>query len=653
MKTHITLIRLLNSGLCLWALAVLNLPVHAQSYSTGFENPPFSSGLINGQDSWVSANTNSRVLTAAEIAADLTDAGLTAGTTVHGGSQALLVSGGGASQNTTRTIGGIPNYSKVTLEVWARPLSPKPLAANLGNIFLTLEDSSNTRAAAFRFGFDGATLRPHIDYADGAMGSAIWYDTGIPWDPTNTWYRLTFEVDYGTQTYDFHVNGTKANAAPIAFYTSNFVKTLGQIRIFRGTSQAGMIVDDLSITSITPTDPIALFGGSTPHGFKVRIYDIGSATPATNTITLTLDGATITPTAIVQQGNVGSGDGSGITTVAYDSPTPILATGSSHTNVLHFEGAGFSPINRTFTFTVAKVVGSLDRTHHYLGRFQGTVPPGYSPFAGGRTGAAGDFAVDMGNTPHTSAKFFADDLEMLGALNGAIANDVLTCSMWIKRRNIASSSIFWLNSPNAPVSGRAFQLHCPYSDNVIYFDTGGGTVPTSRLSTNVTTHLGTTFWTTNWHHVVAIKNGGAKQIWIDGQLLAEQTEGAASISGYNDLNRLVLGAASPDSLVMNGLMDDFAAYSSALSPADIAALYSGTSPNAINAGSDLLVWWDFNDGPGLSLAQSGNDMVVTYSQVLQSATNATGSFTDVAGATSPHTNDLSASPQKFFRTRKY
>ena len=233
----------------------------------------------------------------------------------------------------------------------------------------------------------------------------------------------------------------------------------------------------------------------------------------------------------------------------------------------------------TNAFTVLPVQGSLDRVHHYLGRFQGTVPPAYSPAGTGRTGAAGDFAVDMGNAPANNAKIFADDSALLTSLRGAMQNDVMSFSIWIKRRNIASSSVFWLNSPTAPNSGRAFQIHSPYSDNTIYFDTGGASSSAARLSTNILTTLGdVSYWTNAWRHVVAIKNGGAKQIWIDGQLIAEQTSGAANVSGYNDVNWLILGAASPDSLVMNGLLDDFSAYSSALSPSDVSAFFHGTAP---------------------------------------------------------------------------
>ncbi len=645
--------RLLKVACALAACALIGHRAAAQTYTTDFENPPYTSGLVNAQDSWVSTLTNSRVLTATEISADLTTGGLVPGTPVHSGNQALLISGGGASQNTTRLLPGAVGYSQTTVELWTRPLFARTDAASLGNTFFTLEDSASVRAAAFRFGYDAATTNTHIDYADGAVGSAIWKSTGIPWDPTNTWYQIKFVVDYANQTYDFFLNGSKVNTNPIAFYSGNVVNSLGLIRAFRGTSQAGMILDDITVSAVAPTNPVPRLIASSPFSFRYRIFDGGTSTPDTNTLTMTLDGVPITPTSIVQYGNLGAGDGTGVTTLFYDATNRIFATGSTHTNTIHFGGSGFDDVDRTFSFTVTPLLGTLDRVHHYPGRFQGTLPANYGNFTSGHTGAAADFALDMGiapgtNNPSLNSKLFADDPDLLAALNKCMANDIMSCSIWTKRRTMQSSSVFWLNSPNAPVSGRAYQLHGPYSDNHMYFDTGGGTLVTARMDTNVAYLGGITFWQ-NWHHIVTIKNGAAKQIYLDGQLLADQPSGAASISGYNDLNRVIVGAASPDGLSVNGALDDFAAYSSVLSPTDIAALYSGTAPNAIGAAADLVVWWDFSDAPGLTVTNSGNDAVVRFTQTLQSSTNITGPFSDVSGATSPYTN---SGPQKFFRTRK-
>src|SRR5215212_1432846 len=103
--------------------AVSATPAVWAQYSTGFEPPTFTSGQISGQDQWtVSANTGTaRVLTSAEIATELTNAGLTVGQPVHSGSQALLVSGAGASNSTLRSVPGLEAQPLIRLDVWARP----------------------------------------------------------------------------------------------------------------------------------------------------------------------------------------------------------------------------------------------------------------------------------------------------------------------------------------------------------------------------------------------------------------------------------------------------------------------------------------------------------------------------------------------------
>jgi len=229
-------------------------------YTTGFESPPFSSGTINAQDSWISTITDRvRVLSGAEIATEL---GL-AGNTVHGGLQAFLVSGAGGSGSAYRNVSGLGSSTSVSLDVWARPLAPTAVASNIGNIFLTMESSTSVRFAAFRFGYydnGSGSAAPHIDYASSA--SSIWQDTGLSW-AADTWYNIKMSADFSTHTYDFFLNGAKVNTSPIAFYynTGNAVNDFGLVRVFRGSNQAGMIVDDLAIVPEPSVAALLLVGG--------------------------------------------------------------------------------------------------------------------------------------------------------------------------------------------------------------------------------------------------------------------------------------------------------------------------------------------------------------------------------------------------------
>ncbi len=242
--------RLLGAALIVSA-ALMNLNLAQAQYYTGFENPPFVSGALNNQDSWTSGGLVS-VRTAAEIEAELGASGISPEEAVHSGDQALLVSGSGSGITSRRVISGLEAMASVSLNVWVRPLTPRSDvgATNIGNVFVVLEDSSDAtagRAAAFRFGYydDGSgTKAPHIDFASNVTGT--WQNTGLSWD-ADTWYNAQMDVNFATQTYDFILNGTQINTSPIPFYNGNPVSSLGAVRIYRGSNQAGMIVDDLTI----------------------------------------------------------------------------------------------------------------------------------------------------------------------------------------------------------------------------------------------------------------------------------------------------------------------------------------------------------------------------------------------------------------------
>jgi hypothetical protein len=127
---------------------------------------------------------------------------------------------------------GLEAQPIIRLDVWTRPLLAGSTGAALGNIFLTIEDSIGTRAAAFRF---GTAFGQTIDYGTNVAG--VWQPTSILWD-TDTWYRLTLDVDYFAKTYNMAVNGVLVNSSPIPFYTATST-SFSQVRIFRGANSGG------------------------------------------------------------------------------------------------------------------------------------------------------------------------------------------------------------------------------------------------------------------------------------------------------------------------------------------------------------------------------------------------------------------------------
>lgn len=216
-------------------------------YITSFEAPAYASGSLSGQDMW-SGGTAPRVQTATELAAELTAAGLNPADVVHSGAQAVIATGTGGSSSTVRPVSGLASASTAVLDVWARPLTPggsgSTVGTNVGNIFMTMEDSGGTRAAAFRFGATtdmGVITSTSIDvYTEGTT----WITTGVQWQP-DAWYNVQLVADYAAKTYDVKIGGATV-LTDVPFYAAASAE-LSQIRIFRGSGQAGMIVDDVSV----------------------------------------------------------------------------------------------------------------------------------------------------------------------------------------------------------------------------------------------------------------------------------------------------------------------------------------------------------------------------------------------------------------------
>ncbi|MEM7784508.1 MAG: LamG-like jellyroll fold domain-containing protein, partial [Planctomycetota bacterium] len=82
----------------------------------------------------------------------------------------------------------------------------------------------------------------------------------------------------------------------------------------------------------------------------------------------------------------------------------------------------------------------------------------------------------------------------------------------------------------------------------------------------------------NWHHVVAQKNGTDLEIYIDGSLSASNSNFTGTVSSFEPF--LIGGSDTSD---YDGLLDDVRGYSRALGGADIAALYAMESGSASTA----------------------------------------------------------------------
>lgn len=206
------------------------------------------------------------------------------------------------------------------------------------------------------------------------------------------------------------------------------------------------------------------------------------------------------------------------------------------------------------------------------GGFSGDLINGaaFTADAGGRTGAAGDYGMDFGGAGSQSVRVAA--ATGLGNLINTTAGvtDTISFSFWQRLGAVANSSAFWLVAPGAGTDSRGAQAHTPWSNSRIYFDTSGccgagaerieGTAP----GTN---------WT-QWNQLTFIKDGDTKQVWVNGTLAFQGTNTTDLFTNFTDL---YLGSDKGIQNSLRGVMDEFAVFSTALTPQEVAKLANGFS----------------------------------------------------------------------------
>lgn len=189
---------------------------------------------------------------------------------------------------------------------------------------------------------------------------------------------LCWQPLYAELTADGKLNVSYKGVAFLTNYPVNFAAGPGRL-IFGGRvggSNQHQHVDNIRLVTIASASPVVGPSVANANGFRFSIADSGSATPDTNTITVTLDGVPVIPNSITQSGNVGGGDGS--TLVSYQNAGLLLASGSTHTNVIRFTGTTFSgTVEVTNVFTVPAYT-LLTSAH----KAPGAVNTGLSGFAG-------------------------------------------------------------------------------------------------------------------------------------------------------------------------------------------------------------------------------------------------------------------------------
>ena len=384
--------------------------------------------------------------------------------------------------------------------------------------------------------------------------------------------------------------------------------------------------------SITSVSPGIGSNKAAANAAVTVVIQQGSTALDANSIQLTVDGAPVTPTVTT----------AGQTTTVSFQPAASFTQDATHTARIRFTAGGTERIEN-WSFFVPPT--TLDEISNRAGLILGSAD--YTPDAGGRTGQAGDRAIDLGRGGGTPSVLIPD----ASFVNATTAGDVMTFSVWVKKYDNANSSVFWADSPSSPSGMRGFQAHTPWSDNNVYFDTAGCcAADATRISAGIDTFPGftdATWWTGAWHHWAFVKNGATKHIYIDGQLFHE---GGGTTPLPTDFARIWLGAEgggenNGTANNMHGLIDDFAVFGTALSAADVQRLFSGTLPSAMGAATKPLAHWDFNDAPvvvdrptmTITRAVGGATTISWPAGAagfrLRSATSVRGPFADVPGVT--------------------
>jgi hypothetical protein len=201
--------------------------------------------------------------------------------------------------------------------------------------------------------------------------------------------------------------------------------------------------------------------------------------------------------------------------------------------------------------------------------------------AEGRTGAAGDYAIDFGTAGDTSVTIEYED-DWLAPASDA---DQMSVSVWQRLHNRVATSTFWFSSATAGGSGRNFHAHIPWGGGNIYFDTAGCCGGDTRLTKSWDGDF------SEWHNFVFIKDGPNKSIWIDGELFHEGVNSGALFDDWGVTYLGVNDGGTGGHLA--GIVDDFAVWARAITPEEVTTIYNGGSgsplmTDALSAGANTI-----------------------------------------------------------------
>ncbi|MCX8237636.1 MAG: hypothetical protein OSB05_02355 [Akkermansiaceae bacterium] len=200
-----------------------------------------------------------------------------------------------------------------------------------------------------------------------------------------------------------------------------------------------------------------------------------------------------------------------------------------------------------------------------------TAPAAFTADMGGRSGLAGDYALDLGAGAGSGA--FAR-VPAGSHFDLAVTTNSMAVSFW--QVNVGdggggffATTAFWVDSPTAADDGRGFQVHSPWSNGTFYFDQSGCCGGGQRLTSGGLINANV------WQHIVVQRDSlGNQEIWVDGTISAT-APGAEPLDPFSGI--VTIGANGGGTNNLTGMLDEFAVYSGTLTETEIGQLAAGTA----------------------------------------------------------------------------
>jgi len=178
--------------------------------------------------------------------------------------------------------------------------------------------------------------------------------------------------------------------------------------------------------------------------------------------------------------------------------------------------------------------------------------------------AASDWVVSGGK----GALDFDGSNDYVGTANNTIHETLLTqigISFWMKLNTTGVQSAAFGSLDDSNLS--RISAHCPWSDNVIYWDFGGFSSP-SRLSTSALT------WSTSaWYHIGLTAGPQGMGIWRDGVLLASTTTANPGRTAFASPFTIGRGNLNGTIYTFPGQIDDFIIFNTAPTSNEVTEIY--------------------------------------------------------------------------------